>query len=148
MDTDRHELWQIVSNYANPSPAGGLITMPITFYTILHIAGIIMVFMPLAAIIQHISSGGDKSDNPRRKQIAITHGIGVLLILISGFGMLAKLGIHWPWPGWVFVKFGIWLLLSALIGLAYRFKKSAEKLWLGLILIGVVAAVFGLSKPF
>ena len=27
-----------------------------------------------------------------------------LVILVAGFGLLARREIHWPWPGWVFAK--------------------------------------------
>jgi uncharacterized membrane protein SirB2 len=54
-----------------------------------------------------------------RKQTLIVTGIASLLMLFSGFGLLAKLhGGHLA--GWMIVKIACWLAFSALAGIAFR----------------------------
>ena len=54
-----------------------------------------------------------------RKRTMMITGIASLLVLISGFGLLAKLHNN-QFSGWVIVKIVCWLGLSALAGIAYR----------------------------
>lgn len=54
-----------------------------------------------------------------RKRTMIITGIASLLVLVSGFGLLAKLHAN-QISGWVIVKIVCWLGLSALAGIAYR----------------------------
>ena len=63
--------------------------------------------------------------------------------------MLARLEITaFPWPGWVFAKFGIWLAIGAAPALIHRVVPKA-RLWLVLVLLlGVPAAYLALYKPF
>ena len=74
--------------------------MSVSFYKLIHIIGIVMLFLSLGATLMHVVAGGAR-DHSWRRHLAISHGLGLLLIFISGFGMLAKLQIFWPWPGWV-----------------------------------------------
>ena len=75
-----------------------------TVYKFIHFLGIIMIFVSLGGVMVHVFNGGAKADNIWRKPAGITHGIGLFLVLLGGFGMMARLGIQWPWPGWLFVK--------------------------------------------
>lgn len=75
--------------------------------------------MALGGVTLHVLNGGTK-EFANRKMIAITHGIGLFLILLGGFGMLARLGIIWPWPGWIVAKFIIWLAYGGLLTLVYK----------------------------
>ena len=93
--------------------------MPIHVYQFLHYAGILLVFTSLGAVALHVLSGGTKDSNPMRKLVAITHGVGLVLVLVAGFGMLARLGIH-SMPGWVIAKLVIWLFLGGAIALLYH----------------------------
>ena len=54
-----------------------------------------------------------------KKRTMIVTGIASLLVVVSGFGLLAKL-YPGQFPGWVIVKLVCWLGLSALAGIAYR----------------------------
>ena len=62
-------------------------------YKIIHLLGLSMVLMSLGGIILHSINGGSKGSNTFRKGAMITHGVGLFLLLVAGFGMLAKLGI-------------------------------------------------------
>jgi hypothetical protein len=80
--------------------------------------------------------------------VAITHGIGMVLVLVGGFGMLARLGIFWPWPGWIVGKIIIWLVFGVLIAVIGRVPALAKPLWWITIALGAIAAYLALNKPF
>jgi len=119
--------------------------MPITLYNFIHIVGLVMIFSALGGAATFAGNGGSKENNTWRKKIAIAHGVGLFLMLLGGFGMLAKLQIHFPWPGWVTAKVIIWLFLGGCIALSYR--KPVISFWLA-IAAGSAAAFLALWKPF
>lgn len=118
-------------------------SMSITFYNILHILGAFMVMLAYGGLIVRSALEQD-SPNVRRLG-AITSGIGLLLIFVSGFGLLAKYG--YGWPTWVLLKIVIWLVLGGLIVLINRQPKMAQALWWSTLLLGAVAAVLAIAKP-
>lgn len=118
--------------------------MPIELYKILHITAALAVFAVLGGVLMSAANGISKEGNSWRKRSAIVHGIGLALILISGFGLLAKNGISAP-PPWAVVKVGLWLALGGMLTLAYRAKESRSRLWWALIGIGAIAAYIGVS---
>jgi len=119
--------------------------MPYEIYKILHILGVSLVVMALGGAVVHVVNGGSKSSNAFRKGIAITHGVGLLFLLVAGFGMLAKLGIH-SVPPWVIGKLVIWLILGAFPVLIYKSKAVACKSWLIIPALVVVASVLALYR--
>ncbi len=82
--------------------------------------------------------------------MAFFHGLGVFLILLGGFGMLARLGIvrGTSWPGWVWAKVAIWAVLSAAAFLPYRFPALARPILVLLPVLGGIAAYMAIYKPF
>jgi hypothetical protein len=117
-------------------------------YKLFHLFGIIMLFVSVGGIMLYALNGGTKADNTWRKTAAITHGIGLVFILVAGFGLLARVGMSWPWPGWVFVKLIIWLVLGGVTGLIYKLSSRGQWLWYVVILLGVIAAYMAIFKPF
>lgn len=117
-------------------------------YKVVHLLGVLMVFLSLGGATMHsINSGG--KDHSWRKPLSITHGVGLLLALIGGFGLLARLGVmHGALPGWVITKLGIWFVFAIMVGVVVRKKSWAKPLWLITILLGGVAAYLAGSKPF
>lgn len=116
-------------------------------YKFFHLTGIMMVFLALGGAMVHAINGGAKTTNQWRKAVGITHGIGIVLILVSGFGMLARLDIPWPWPAWIIVKMLIWLVIGILTAFIYRLGTSGKSLWYTTILLGILAALMALFKP-
>jgi len=117
-------------------------------YQLLHVLGIIMVFMAMGALCVHAMNGGTRDSNNARALVALTHGLGLLLILVAGFGMLARLGaMSGGLPGWVWVKVLVWLLLAALIVVPYRKPEWSRALWFALPVLGVIAAYSVLYRP-
>lgn len=119
--------------------------MSYEFYKVLHILGLSLVVLSLGGIILHVINGGSKESNGFRKGAMMTHGIGLLLLLVAGFGMLAKQGIH-SIPGWVAGKLVIWLLLGGLVAVAYKKQALARKLWLVVPVLVFVATTLAIYK--
>jgi hypothetical protein len=122
--------------------------MPYEIYKIIHLTGIIMTVIALGGLSMHAILGGEKRQNPFRKPAMITHGVGLLFVLVGGFGMLARLGIHWPWPTWVIVKFAIWLTFGAAAAMVYRKPVLNHAVWWGSIVLVAMAATMAIMKPF
>jgi hypothetical protein len=114
-------------------------------YKIIHLLGLSMVVMSLGGIILHSINGGSKGSNNFRKGAMITHGVGLFLLLVAGFGMLVKLGIHGV-PSWIGGKLIIWLLLGAFAALAYKSQCLAKKLWIAVPILVVLASTLALYK--
>jgi hypothetical protein len=102
--------------------------MDISLYRYIHLIGLSLVVMSLGGVLLHTINGGTKESNGFRKGVMMTHGIGLLLLLVAGFGMLAKLGIHGV-PVWVGIKLVVWAILGALVVVAYRKPHLSKKLW-------------------
>ncbi len=123
---------------------------PRDFYEILHIIGIAMLFLTIGGVSVHAANGGNKKTSSTRPIVGSIHGLGSLLILVGGFGMLARLGfLHGAnFPGWLWVKIIIWIILSGVVLLPYRRPALAKPfLWLLPLLAGV-AVYMALYKPF
>jgi len=115
-------------------------------YKVIHLVGVMMVFLSLGGVATHAINGGARSHS-WRKSIAITHGMGLFLSLLGGFGLLARLGIaHGGLPGWVIAKLAIWTLFGGLIALIPRRPQWAKALWPAVIVLGALAAHLAGSK--
>ena len=68
--------------------------MSYELYKVLHVLGLSLVVLSLGGILHHVINGGSKVSDTFRKGTMITHGIGLLLLLVAGFGMLAPLGLY------------------------------------------------------
>jgi hypothetical protein len=80
------------------------------------------------------------------RAMALIHGFGMLLVLVGGFGMLARMGIH-SFPLWVWIKLIVWLALGGSMVLAKRranWGLALLTLWMAL---GGFAAYLGIFKP-
>jgi len=102
--------------------------------------------MSLGGVMVHVANQGSRETNHWRKFIAIMHGVGVTLVLVAGFGLLARLGIHWPWPLWVIVKLSVWLVIGAFPTLVYRRVLSPIGAWWVLTLLALIAAMSATYK--
>ncbi len=119
--------------------------MSIEVYKIIHILGITLVVLSLGGICMHVMNGGTKASNAFRKGAVITHGIGLVLVLVAGVGMLHKMHLNMG-AMWVVGKLVIWLLLGAFVAVAYRKPNLASKLWFGVPILVTLAAVLAVFK--
>jgi hypothetical protein len=121
-----------------------LISYPI--YKIVHLLGVLMIFLSLGGITVNAINGGGKDS---RKRVSITHGIGLLLALIGGFGLLARIGVsHGSIPGWAIGKLGIWFIFAIMIGVLIRKPNLARPFWGLTIFLGGIAVYLAGYKPF
>lgn len=109
-------------------------------YKVIHLAGVIGLFTSFGAILAG-------THEKCRKAATIMHGVSLLLLLVAGFGLLAKLYQN-QFHGWVIAKLVIWLLLGAAPVLAGRKLLPAGATLFGVLLLGVAAAYLGIMKPF
>ena len=109
-----------------------------SFYQVLHIVGISMVFLGYGALLARSMAAPENVSI--RKLGSTTSGIGLLLILIAGFGLIPKLG-HSYSETWILVKLIIWLILGGLIVLINRKPQLAMLLWCLLIALSATATI-------
>lgn len=123
---------------------------PRDFYEILHIVGIAMLFLAIWGVATHAANGGTKAGSQTRGLMSSVHGVGALLILVGGFGMLARIGFKHGanFPGWLWVKLIVWLVLSAIVLLPYRKPALAKPFIFILPLLAGLAVYMALYKPF
>ncbi len=122
--------------------------MSINSYTALHLIGLFTVILSLGGMCLHVISGGTK-DYAGRKWAAMFHGLGLVVVLIAGFGLLAKEGlIRDGMPGWVIGKLIIWLILGGLPVLVYRQPKLAKLFWILILAFAGIATWLAIYKPF
>ena len=122
--------------------------MPYEFYKILHIVGLVAIWAALGGATLHAMNGGTRESNPARKLVAATHGIGLFLMLLGGFGMLARLGLTSGFPGWVIGKIVLWLVVGGLLAVPLRVPSLAKPLWFAMPLFAGLGAWMALAKPF
>ena len=118
--------------------------MPYETYKVLHVVGLLLLFLGMGGLLLGAGSGRD----PAPRSTAILHGVGLLVMLVAGFGMMARLGVNWPWPGWLIAKLGVWLTIGALPVLVRRDMLPLGLAWSAVAALGGLAAWLAISKPF
>ena len=106
-----------------------------------------MVLLSLSAVIFHVIGGGTKETNKNKKLLSITHGVGLLISLVAGFGLIARLGLH-SFPVWVWVKLLIWLWFGAITAVVYKKPAVAKKIWFLALVLASFASFLAVNKPF
>lgn len=121
--------------------------MTLISYKAIHIVSIMLLFTALGGLL--LASRAGVTTGVSRKLAGITHGIALVLILVSGFGALAKIGLSNPaiWPAWLWIKALIWLIFGGVIVLIRRAPRSTPLLWWILPLLGGIAAYLALQNP-
>ena len=119
--------------------------MPPYIYHILHLTGILMLFLGYGALLARSLVGSE--DTKVKKLGSITSGLGLLLIFIAGFALITKMGYSFTTP-WILVKLFIWLALGGLIAVINRKPELATMLWWLLVLLGLLAAIMVYARPF
>ena len=107
-------------------------------YKIIHLTGISLLALGVGGMM----AGGEK-----RKTFAMLQGIGLLVMLVSGFGLLAKLKFTPYIPNFAIVKLVLWALIGALPVLFRKLKTPLPAaILISLILVGTMAYL-GVVKP-
>ena len=119
-----------------------------SIYKLLHYFGLFLLFSSLGGLFLHAINGGTKESNSARKLVAISHGVALFIVLLGGFGMLARLGeVSGMLPTWVILKLVIWLVMGAMLVIPYRAPALARPMWLLLPALGLLAAWIAVAKP-
>ena len=110
------------------------------YYLLLHILALIVLTAHTFMAFANPAPEG-------RKRTLMISGIAALLMIGSGFAMLAIAKIPVS-AGWVLVKIVCWLGLSALGGIAYRRPQLRDTLSLTALVLIAVAVTMAIFKPF
>lgn len=106
--------------------------MSYEFYKVLHLISLISLFLSLGMLI-----AGPKS---LKKLTLSLHGLALLFLFISGFGLIAKLGIPLKFlsPLWFWQKMLVWLVLAGLTPFFVNKKEEKINLKKAVVLICVL----------
>ncbi|MEQ1665754.1 MAG: hypothetical protein ABL927_10300 [Bdellovibrionales bacterium] len=129
--------------------------MDITVYKYIHYIGLFTLFFAFGGLTLGARTAGGKNFS-HRLQYTLLHGVGLLLLIVSGFGQLAKLnraivesgGVAPSMPMWLVTKLVIWLSFGIMISLIFRLPKFSSYIWALILILGAVASYLALFKPF
>jgi membrane associated rhomboid family serine protease len=110
--------------------------MDYTTYKIIHLIGIAALALGVGGMI---AGGG------HRKTFAILQGIALVVMLVSGFGLLARL--HLGFPHFAMAKLVVWVIIGMLPMLLRRLRvPPLGGICILLALVGIMAWL-GVVKP-
>ena len=110
--------------------------MDYTTYKIIHLTGI-------AALA--IGVGGMMAGGNQRKLFSIVQGIALLVMLVSGFGLLAKLKLGFP--HFAIAKTVLWVVIGGMPMILRKLQVPAiVGITISLVLVGLMAWL-GVVKP-
>lgn len=124
--------------------------MTYEFYKVLHFCALILTFTSLIgsfSLRYFVTSETDLTKNMTKK-FSMGHGIGLTLVLISGFGLAARLGYLSDLPGWIYGKIALWLIAGGMVALVKRKKLSALITYLIIISLPMIGSILAVNKLF
>jgi hypothetical protein len=121
--------------------------MSYEFYKIVHLTGIVLLFTGLVGLLT-LKMAGAEAVGRTRKLVFVSHGIGAFLVLLGGFGLLARLQLASSIPNWAWAKIFIWVLAGAAIAVIKRKGQLGWPIFGGLMVLFVTAAWLAILKPF
>lgn len=121
--------------------------MSYEFYKIMHLTGVILVFSGLVGLLT-VRMASVPVEGKVKSLVFISHGVGLLLALVGGFGLMARLGMTQSMPTWIYGKLVIWLALGAGIGFVKRKGQIGWPVFIALIAIFILAGYLAVVKPF
>ncbi len=115
--------------------------MSYDFYRLLHVIAMATMAVSLGGLIMGPSGG-------LRRLLVALHGTAMLVLLVAGFGLAAKIGIGANFPGWMYAKLVLWLGLGLLV-VPVRRMPDLKPMWVGTAVVLIaVASWLALYKPF
>jgi uncharacterized membrane protein SirB2 len=123
--------------------------IPYEGYKVLHVFGAFLALGALGGVCLETLSEGRTNIHQVRRLAAITHGFGLVLLLVAGFGLLARLGMSQAaaWPAWVWLKLVLWLVFGAAPFVIRKSRRRARLSWLLFPVLGAFAAALAIYKP-
>lgn len=116
-------------------------------YKLVHITGAFLLYAALGAMALGSAEGLVSDRTAARKLVSMGHGIALVVILVGGFGTLARLGISSPFPLWVWIKLAIWVAMGGLVVLIRKMPAFAKAFFWLTPLLGALAAYMAIYKP-
>lgn len=115
--------------------------MTLELYKVLHLIGFALLMMSAGVAL------ATPKDAPQKTSM-IFHGLGLVLLLVAGFGMLARLNLSDPslWRTWMWAKIGVWVVAAVLPALVRRGFIPRPFGWVVALLLASFAAYAGLTK--
>ncbi|MGB3562469.1 MAG: hypothetical protein WBH85_10840 [Thermoanaerobaculia bacterium] len=114
--------------------------VPAAIYRVVHFLGLFLLFGGLGALSALFAAGTPPTDR-LYKLIYRTFGAGMFLVLLGGFGLLAKfLSSDGDWALWIWIKLAVWIGLGLMPLVARSGPGRARWLLLGVPLLGAIAA--------
>jgi len=127
--------------------------IPYTAYKVVHYLGIFLLLTGLSAALARaaawrVSDVAPPEADPWGRRIVIAHGIALFMILLGGFGMLARLEITegLGLPGWIWAKLGLWTILGGVVAIR-RVPALAGPALVVAPLLAALAGWVALYKP-
>ena len=113
------------------------------FYNFLHLVGMAGLLAGYGALLARAVLAPE--NKPIRVWGAVLSGLGLVLLLVAGFGMQAKGG--WGWPLWLLLKIVIWIVLGFLLSVINKRPEYNKGLWALVLALVVVVLWLGQYKP-
>ena len=120
--------------------------MTYEFYKVLHLVGFFLLLSGLMGAFFTVWGGNSFQGKVKSASFAL-HGTGILLVLISGFGLLAKLGYMQNMPTWIYFKIALWMFFALAISILKRKGQLGMPLYVLLLAAYAFAAFLGVYKP-
>lgn len=116
-----------------------------SIYRVIHLAGVIFLLFSLSSLIilsKNKISGG-------KTIFSAVHGISLFVIILGGFGLLARLGIvHGSdWPNWVWAKLIIWVIMGVSVYFIKKYPDYSNYFWILIPVLAIVSAYLAVNKP-
>ena len=125
--------------------------IPYGVYKVVHLTGLFFLFGAVGATALYYARRPDRDETRKeRRFLMVLHGISLFIVLLGGFGLLARIGVQQgsAFPPWVWPKLGVWILIGASIVVFKRMPQLARPLFLLLPLLGAFAAYCAVYKPW
>ncbi len=120
--------------------------MSYEFYKILHLLGLFLLTSGLMGVFFTIWSGAPLQGKVKSTSFSL-HGLGLVFLLVSGFGLLARMGLAREMPTWVYFKLGLWAFFALAVSVLKRKGHLGMPLYLLLLAGYFCAAYIGVMKP-
>ncbi|MBC7754687.1 MAG: hypothetical protein H7Z71_10650 [Moraxellaceae bacterium] len=120
--------------------------MSYEFYKIAHLLGIFFLVSGLMGVFFTVWAGTPLQGKIKSASFAM-HGIGLVIMLVTGFGLLAKLGLASSMPTWAYLKFGLWAFFAVAISILKRKGQIGMPIYILLLIGYFCAAYIGVMKP-
>jgi hypothetical protein len=117
--------------------------MTLQLYKVMHIVGLTLLLLGTGATLLA------PKDAPKQRLPIILHGVGLLTLLVAGFGAMARTGIAAPhdWPAWLILKMVVWCMAAALPSLVRVGTVPRSFGWVIVVLLVASAAWLAIQKP-